>query len=146
MKILVDADACPVKEIIEELGLKYNIPVIMFFDTSHQYHSEVSEVVMVSKGNDAVDFALINRTNQGDIVVSQDYGVAAMALGKRARVIHPNGFLFTEQNIDQMLMQRHIVKKERRAGKRSGSNQKRRSQEDDKKFRETLRSLCEGEK
>lgn len=143
MKILVDADACPVKDIIEELGVKYEIPVIMFFDTSHQYQSELSEVVMVSKGADAVDFALINRTNPGDIVISQDYGVAAMALGKRAKAIHPNGFLFTEQNIDQMLMQRHIVKKERRAGKRSGGNQKKRSSEDDKKFRETLRILCE---
>jgi uncharacterized protein YaiI (UPF0178 family) len=79
MKILVDADACPVKNIIEKIARQYGLPVLMLIDTSHILASDYSEIILVSKAPDAVDFALINRTVRGDIVVTQDYGVAAMA-------------------------------------------------------------------
>lgn len=143
MRILVDADACPVKAIIETEARNRRISVIMFVDTSHSIISDYSEVVMVSKGADAVDFALINRTHCGDIVVTHDYGVAAMALSKRAYPIHPNGKIFTDSNIDLMLMERHIAKKIRQSGERVGHNPKKRTIEQDERFRESLIQLLE---
>ncbi|MBE5965709.1 MAG: YaiI/YqxD family protein [Lachnospiraceae bacterium] len=142
MKILVDADACPVKEIIEEIALQLGIPVIMLIDTSHILHSDYSEIVSVSQAPDAVDFALINRTNKGDIVVTQDYGVGAMALGKGAYAIHPSGRSYTNYNIDIMLMERDIAKKRRRAGERVGKRAKKRTPVQDKQFADAFYKLC----
>ncbi|HWT26384.1 MAG TPA: YaiI/YqxD family protein [Mobilitalea sp.] len=143
MKILVDADACPVKEIIEEVAMANQIPVLMFIDTSHILASEYSEIISVSKAPDAVDFALINRARKGDIVVTQDYGVAAMALGKGAYAIHHNGKVYTDSNIDQMLMERHIAKKSRRAGERVGGHAKKRTSVEDEHFMQAFHRLCE---
>lgn len=142
MKILVDADACPVKEIIEAIAIKLQIPVIMLIDTSHILASDYSEIIMVSKAPDAVDFALINRTAKGDIVVTQDYGVAAMALGKGAYAIHPGGKLYTDYNIDVMLFERDIAKKCRRAGERIPSHNKKRTAQDNDRFEEAFLKLC----
>lgn len=142
MKILVDADACPVKDIIEDIAKGFGIPVLMFIDTSHILSSFYSEIVIVSKAPDAVDFALINRTERGDIVVTQDYGVAAMALGKGAHAIHQSGKIYTENNIDLMLMERHIAMKNRRAGIRTGKNPKKRTNAEDDKFMSAFYRLC----
>jgi uncharacterized protein YaiI (UPF0178 family) len=142
MKILVDADACPVKEIIEKVAIELQIPVMMFVDTSHILYSAYSEVILVSKAPDAVDFALINRTLRGDVVVTQDYGVAAMALGRGAFAIHQNGKLYTDNNIDQMLMERDIAKKLRRAGERIGSHTKKRTSADNEHFKTAFYKLC----
>jgi uncharacterized protein YaiI (UPF0178 family) len=142
MKILVDADACPVKDIIERVAREFQFPVIMLIDTSHILTSDYSEVISVSKAPDAVDFALINRTRKGDIVVTQDYGVAAMALGKGAYAIHPGGKLYTDSNIDIMLMERDIAKKCRRAGERVGSHTKKRTAADDDRFAKAFTQLC----
>lgn len=142
MKILVDADACPVKDIIEETAKNFNIPVLMFVDTSHNLSSDYSDIIMVSKAPDAVDFALINRTESGDIVVTQDYGVAAMALGKGAYAIHQSGKIYTDRNIDIMLMEREIAAKMRRAGERVGRNAKKRTSAEDKHFENTFYQMC----
>lgn len=142
MKILVDADACPVKDIIERIAKEFQIPVLMLIDTSHILYSNYSEIISVSKAPDAVDFALINRTNKGDIVVTQDYGVAAMALGKGAYAIHNSGKVYTDHNIDQMLMERHIAKKRRRAGERFGGHLKKRTGVEDEQFAEAFFLLC----
>ena len=88
MKIFVDADACPVVGIVEELAKKYTIPVTLLCDTNHVISSDYSEVIVVGAGADAVDYKLISMCHKGDMVVSQDYGVAAMALGKGAYAIH----------------------------------------------------------
>ncbi|MBB2181685.1 YaiI/YqxD family protein [Lachnospiraceae bacterium MD1] len=142
MKVLVDADACPVKDIIEEIASKWGLPVIMLADTSHILSSEYSEVVLVSKAPDAVDFALINRTSCGDIVVTQDYGVAAMALAKGAKAIHPGGKIYTDDNIDIMLMERDIAKKCRKAGERIGGHTKKRTAEDNARFATVFEQIC----
>lgn len=142
MKILVDADACPVKNIIEKIAMELKIPVLMFIDTSHILYSDYSEIILVSKAPDAVDFALINRTERGDIVVSQDYGVAAMALGRGAFPIHQSGKIYTDKNIDQLLMERDIAKKLRRAGERIGGHNKKRTAVDDAQFSTAFYKLC----
>ena len=141
MKILVDADACPVKQIIEKISKDLAIPVIMFIDTSHILESNYSKIVQVSKAPDAVDIALINSSDPGDIVVTQDYGVASMALGKRCYAINQNGRYYTDDNIDMLMFERHLSKKQRRAGGHSGSIKKR-SKEDDALFEKAFHSLC----
>ena len=108
MRVFIDADACPVVSIVENISKKYNIPVTLLCDTNHVLTSEYSEVIVVGAGADAADYKLISICHRGDIVVSQDYGVAAMALGKGAFAIHQSGKWYTNDNIDQMLMERHL--------------------------------------
>lgn len=141
MKILVDADACPVKNIIVKIAKQLSIPVIMFIDTSHILNDGYSEVITVDKGADSVDFALINRTQKGDIVVTQDYGVAAMGLSKNAFPINQNGLIYTQDNIDKLLFERHISKKIRESGGRHGKIRKR-NPEDDVRFETSFKRLC----
>lgn len=142
MKILVDADACPVKEIIERVAKKYEIPVVMFIDSSHILYSDYSEIVTVGQGKDAVDIALINKTERGDVVVTQDYGVAAMALGKGAYPINNFGVVISDDNIDRMLFERHISAKIRRSGGRLCGFHKR-TKENDERFEKNFTELIE---
>jgi uncharacterized protein YaiI (UPF0178 family) len=144
MKILVDADACPVIKIIEAIAKERQIELVLVIDTSHILDSNYAKVITVSKGADAVDFALINHTNQGDIVVTQDYGVAAMALGKKAYAIHQSGKWFTNENINQMLMERHIAKEARRkSSKHHVKGPRKRTSEDDTRFKESFYKLID---
>lgn len=142
MKIFVDADACPVIDIVEDIATKYNIPVTLLCDTNHVLTSDYSEVVVVGAGADAVDYKLISICHRGDIVVTQDYGVAAMALGKGAFAIHQSGKWYTNENIDQMLMERHLNKKVRRASSRNHiKGPRKRTDEDDQRFAESFEKL-----
>lgn len=144
MKIYVDADACPVTRIVEKIAMKYEIPCTLICDTNHVLSSDYSEVVIVGAGADAVDFKLISLLSKGDICVSQDYGVAAMALGKGCYAIHQSGKWYTNENIDQMLMERHIAKKERRTKKKNHlKGPSKRTQEDDKRFEESFERLIQ---
>ena len=144
MKIFVDADACPVVHIVEKIAEKYEVQVILLCDTNHVLSSDYSEVMIIGAGADAVDFKLISLCQQGDIVVTQDYGVAAMALGKKAYAIHQSGKWFTDENIDQMLMERHLAKKARRSSSKNHlKGPRKRTAEDDQRFEESFeRLLC----
>lgn len=141
MTILVDADACPVKEIIERIGSEFKIPITMFIDTSHILTSNYSKIVTVGQDPDAVDLALINQSKKGDIIVTQDYGVASLALGKGAFAIHQNGMEYTLSNIDQLLFERHLSKKQRKHGHRTG-HAKKRTIDDNIRFEQAFRDLC----
>ena len=142
MKIYVDADACPVVRIVEKLARKYEIPCILLCDTNHILSSDYSEVIVVGAGADAVDFKLISLLSRGDICVTQDYGVAAMALGKGCYAIHQSGKWYTHENIDQMLMERHLAKKARRATKKHHlKGPAKRTDEDDKRFEESFERM-----
>lgn len=144
MRIYVDADACPVIHIVEQAAQKNDIAVTLLCDTNHVLTSDYSEVRIVGAGADAVDFALINLCQKNDIVVTQDYGVAAMALGKGAYAIHQSGRWYTNENIDQMLMERHLNKKARRSsGKNHLKGPKKRTEADDARFRESFVKLVE---
>lgn len=142
MHIYVDADACPVVDIVESLAEKYNIPVTILCDTNHIIHSDYSEVITVGAGADAVDYKLINMCHKGDIVVSQDYGVAAMALVKGAYAIHQSGTWYTDENIDRMLMERHLNKKARRASHKNHiSGPRKRTDADDEHFAQSFEKM-----
>ena len=142
MQIFVDADACPVVGIVEKVAKEHNFPVTLLCDTNHVLSSDYSEVIVVGAGADAVDYKLISICHKDDIVVSQDYGVAAMALGKSAYAIHQSGKWYTNENIDQMLMERHLAKKARNAKKRNHiKGPAKRTAEDDVRFAESLERL-----
>lgn len=142
LHIYVDADACPVVRIVENVARAMNVPVTLLCDTNHVLRSDYSEVRTIGAGADAVDFALVNLCRRGDLVVTQDYGVAAMALGKGAYAIHQSGRWYTNDNIDQLLMERHLAGKMRRAhGKHHLKGPPRRTSEDDLRFERSLREL-----
>lgn len=142
MKIYVDADACPVVRIVENIAEKYEVPCVLLCDTNHVMYSDYSEVIVVGAGTDAVDFKLISLLKRGDICVSQDYGVAAMALGKGCFAIHQSGKWYTNENINRMLMERHLAKKARRSSKKNHlKGPAKRTAEDDARFAESFEKM-----
>lgn len=142
MTVLIDADACPVTRIAESISKAHGIPCILLCDTNHILESDYSEVRTIGAGADAVDFALINLCHKGDLVVTQDYGVAAMALGKGAYAIHQSGRWYTNDNIDELLMQRHLTKKARMASHKSHlKGPAKRTTEDDQRFADSFERL-----
>jgi len=140
MKILVDADACPVKPIIVRIAKQRGIPVTMLIDTSHELNDGYSTIITVDKNANSVDFALMALLNRDDIVVTQDYGLAAMALGKGAKAINQNGLVFTGENIDRLLMDRHVGQEVRRRGGRTKGPAKR-TKEDNARFEAEFEGL-----
>ncbi len=114
-RVLIDADACPVVREAEAVARRFQLPLTLLCDEHHILRSEYGEVRVVSSGADAVDIALMNLCKRNDIVVTQDYGVAAMVLGKGAYAMHHSGREYTDENIEMMLMERHLAKKARRA-------------------------------
>lgn len=142
MEIFVDADACPVVSIVEMIAKKYGIEVTLLCDTNHVLSSDYSKVLVVGAGADAVDYKLISVCRKGDVVVSQDYGVAAMALSKGAYAIHQSGKWYTDENIDQMLMERHLNKKARRSSHKNHiRGPKKRTEEDDERFCQSMEKM-----
>ncbi|EJP6472236.1 YaiI/YqxD family protein [Clostridium sp. FAM 1755] len=141
MRILVDADACPGRDIIEQVAKKYNLDVIMFCDINHVLNSSYSIIRYVDHGFQSVDMVLINEVKENDIIITQDFGVAAMALGKKAKAINPKGYIFSNNNIDRMLFERHISSKMRRAGIKNTSNHKKRNSEDNARLKKNLTKL-----
>lgn len=142
MKILVDADSCPVKDIILQIAKIYHIEVILFFDTSHVYTDNYAKVITVDKGKDSVDFKLISYLEENDFVITQDYGVACMALSKKANVLNQNGLIYTNENIESLLLTRYLSQKERK-NKKYLSGPKKRMKENDERFKENFINLLE---
>lgn len=142
MQVLVDADACPVYTIAENIAKNYNVPCILLCDTNHIIESDYSEVRTIGAGKDAVDMALLNICGAGDVVVTQDYGLASLALAKRAYVINQFGMEYTDDNIDKLLFERHLAAKERNKGKKAKVGKiKKRTSSDDGKFSKAFDSL-----
>lgn len=129
MKILLDADGCPVVELTVTMCRAKSIPCLILCDTAHEIHREGAETLTFDKGADSVDFALANRAEAGDVVITQDYGLASMCLAKGARVLHQDGWEYTDWNIDALLFQRHESKKYRQSGGRIKGPAKRTSQQ-----------------
>ena len=143
MKVLVDADACPVTDIAVSLCRQYSTPCFLLCDTAHEFHRDGAQTLIFDKGADSVDFALVNRVESGDIVVTQDYGLASMCLAKGARVLHQDGWCYTADNIDALLFSRHESGKYRRAGGRTKGPKKREKAQDDA-FRNVLQQMLQG--
>lgn len=140
MKILIDADGCPVVKQATQIAKENNIEVVIFCDTSHIINSDYAEVVTVSKGADSVDFALVNEVKSDDIVVTQDYGLAAMVLSKGGKAITQNGMIISDSNLELLLTSRYESKKARMSGAHLKGPKKRTAQNDEE-FIKSFKSL-----
>ncbi|MFV0401863.1 MAG: DUF188 domain-containing protein [Oscillospiraceae bacterium] len=140
MRILIDADGCPVVDIALSAGKSYGVECIILCDTSHVFQREGARTITVSKGADSVDFALVNMVEPGDIVVTQDYGLAAMCLARRAVPISQDGMVYSSDNIEALLGARHTARKIRQSGGRLRGSKKR-TPEQNEAFRRELEQL-----
>ncbi len=142
MRLIIDGDGCPVTDIVIKTGARYKIPVVLVCDTAHYSEKRNCKTIFVSKGADSADFVIINHTSEGDIVITQDYGLAAMCLSKNVYAVNQNGFLYTAGNIDGMLMRRHLGRQARRGGGKGGRIPKRKK-EDNERFEKCLVKLID---
>ena len=140
MRVLIDADGCPVVDIAITCARRRNVPVILVCDTAHEFHREGAETIVVSQGADSADFRLVNLLEKGDLVITQDYGLAAMALARGAQALSQDGMRYTNDNIDSLLLARHTARKIRMGGGRLKGPAKR-TQAQDEAFRLELISM-----
>jgi uncharacterized protein YaiI (UPF0178 family) len=140
MRILVDADACPVKNEVMIRAKKHGLEVHFYVDVNHRMEGYNAVVHVVDQGADSADLALVNGMQEHDIVVSADYGVASLALARKGYVIHPLGKEISNANIDQLMFERHISREERKRGRR-GPKHKKRTIEDNRQFEQELERL-----
>ena len=129
MKILIDADGCPVVDITVRTARKYQKECIIICDTAHSIHRDGAETIIVDKGADSADYRLVNLVNAGDIVVTQDYGLAAMCLSKQALILNQDGKRYSDENINGLLEFRAVSAKIRRSGGRTKGPSKRTPQQ-----------------
>ena len=142
MKVIVDADACPVVNMTVSLCKKAGIECLLLCDTAHEMHRDGAQTLVFDKGADSVDFALVNRVSSGDLVVTQDYGLASMCLAKKAIVLHQDGWAYTEDNIGALLFQRSESRKYRASDGRIKGPSKR-TKEQDRNFEQALSRLLQ---
>ena len=142
MHVLIDADACPVVRIAVELCRSYQVPCILLCDTAHRIEYDSAQTLTFDKGSDSVDFALASRVTSGDLVITQDYGLASMCLARGAQVLHQDGWEYTQWNIDALLLQRHEARKFRASGGRT-KGPKKRTAEQDHAFSTALEALLQ---
>lgn len=125
MRVLIDADGCPVVDLTVRLCRETATQCLILCDTAHDIEREGAQTMVLDKGADSVDFALVNLVQPGDLVVTQDYGLASMCLARGARVLHQDGHEYTNENIDALLNFRHAAAKQRRSGARLRGTAKR---------------------
>lgn len=130
MKLLLDADGCPVVDLAVSIAKQHGIECLILCDTSHEIAREGARTIVLSKGPDSVDYALVNRVCPGDLVVTQDYALAAMCLARRAVVLNQDGMQYDNNNLDALLAARHAAWRIRRAGGRLKGPQKRTARQD----------------
>lgn len=131
MTVFIDADGCPVIAAAKDICRQRNIPLTLVCDTSHLFSSDYAKVITVDKGTDSADLVLTNMVKKGDVVITQDYGLAAMCLARNCICLSQNGLVYDNTNIDSLLMARHTAKKIRRSGGRLKGPHKRTPQQDD---------------
>lgn len=140
MKIYVDADGCPVVNIAIRIAKEYNLEIIVVKNYAHEITDSYATIISVDISRDSADFYIVNKVKKGDIVITQDYGLATMCLSKETIPINQNGLIFSQNNIDGMLNRRHLHQQLRRQNKYYGKSKKR-TPEADKEFETALRKL-----
>ena len=140
MRILIDADGCPVVDIAIRIAKGNDMQCIIMCDSAHFFERDGAQTITVSKGADAVDFALVNLVHPGDVVITQDYGLAALCLSRRSVVINQDGMIYNDDNIGGLLEQRAMAAKIRRSGGRLSGPSKR-TEAQNQAFASTLSKL-----
>ena len=147
MKVIVDADACPVKDIIIEEAKHKGVSLVLVSSLSHYSGRELPvhvETVFVEAGADAADFRIVQLAKKGDVVVTQDYGLASLLLPKGCTVIHHKGFEYSDENINHLLETRYMGSMIRKGGGRT-KGPKPFSKEDRRAFMELFKRKLESE-
>lgn len=142
MRILIDADGCPVVDIAVKAARSFEKDCHIFCDTAHIFDKAGAETHVVPKGADSADFALVNFVLKGDVVITQDYGLASMALSRGAICINQDGLEYTNDNIDTLLLARHTAKKIRNAGGRLKGPPKRTKEQDASFYKKLAEIIC----
>ena len=130
MRIIIDGDACPqqVKEICEQAAKEYGIDLIIVADMDHYIVSDF-QIIVVEKGRDSADYKIVRIFKEGDILITHDYGLASLVLGKATAVIHTAGFFINKNNIDSLLQSRYISERIRKqGGKTKGPSRRKKEQ------------------
>lgn len=143
MKVLIDADGCPVVDITIRLCRQHQVRCLLLCDTAHEFCREGAETLVFDKGADSVDFAIVSRVCPGDIVITQDHGLASMCLARNAKIMHQDGWEYTRDNIDALLFARHASRKHRAAGGRT-KGPKKRTEGQDQAFAAAFQKLLQG--
>lgn len=148
MRLIIDADGCPVTNIAINIALKYNMEITVVSDTSHifDFKNDNISYIIADKDIDSSDFLILNKCIKNDIIITQDYSLAAMCLSKNCFVINQNGYMYTNDNIDELLLRKHIGKKLRKAGKNDFKIKKRTKEQNDnfiENFNKLLKKLKE---
>ena len=131
MKILIDADGCPVVDLTLRIALRAGVNVLILCDTSHRIERPGAQTLIFDQGADSVDFAIVNRLSPGDLVITQDYGLASMVLARGGRALSQSGLAYNDENIDSLLEARYETKKRIRAGKHVKGPAKRTAAQDE---------------
>ncbi len=143
MNIIVDADACPSIELITETAKKYNIPLFLYTDTTHNLINSYATIKVLSKGFQSVDMAIINDIKENDILITQDYGLALLALQRKSKVIHPKGLIYTNNNIDQLLFEKYANSINRKMSNHIKGPKKRTKDDEDKLIENLEKTILE---
>lgn len=123
MQIFIDADACPrqIKTVITKIAGELKLTCLFVCSVAHfSCEDTQNEYLYVDKASQAADLIIANQICAGDIVVTQDYGLAALALAKGCKAISTRGLVYSGKNIDGLLDQRYILAKVRKSGGRHG--------------------------
>ena len=147
MRFVIDGDGSPVKEEVIRLGKKFQLPVLIITSVDHYTMKEYPDFVQfiyVDKGADRADYQIVKEIKPGDLLITQDYGLASLVLPKKARVFHHSGKEYLAETIDQLLMQRYIGGQIRKAGKRT-KGPKPFTASDRQLFYEIMTDVVEGE-
>lgn len=141
MRILIDGDACPVKDEIIQIGSKYNIDTLFFCSLSHYgNYNDFTKWILVDNEDQAVDMEIFKYLLPGDILITGDYGLASLALNKKTYVVSYSGKKFTKDNIDMYLYQRHLAQEQRKL-KVKTTKIKKRQKKDNLDFQKALENL-----
>ncbi|ANZ94229.1 YaiI/YqxD family protein [Brochothrix thermosphacta] len=114
--VIVDADACPVKEEVAEIAADFNIPVVYVASYNHFSINRSGNWVYVDTMKEAADMKIVNLAKRTTLVITQDIGLASLLLAKAALVINQYGVIYDENTIDGSLERRYLAAKQRRQG------------------------------
>ena len=140
MRLLIDGDACPDKQEIKELAIKYQIEMYVYIDYAHELEDDYYHVMTCEVGSDSVDMVIVHDAKKGDLVITQDYGLASYLLCKDVRVLHISGVELNNNNIDKFLFSRYVSGQIRRSHKHYKGPSKR-TKEDQMRFLNQLENM-----
>ena len=142
MHIWIDGDGCPVVDETVRQARRFGVPCTILCDTSHVFQKPGADTIVCDKGTDSVDYKLVSLVRPGDLVVTQDYGLAAMCLSRRAIPLHQDGFVYSDENIGGLLEARAFSGKVRRSGGRL-KGPKKRTEAQNRAYAAALRKILE---